>query len=106
MVMRITPNVNFSYQNHSYLLTLARSFLDAANGRIRPLPNTLHDGGLPVTVRQHCNPLDSGGCVLNKPENIWPALRGATMNRKPLPEKHPWGFAGCRRPVFRALIKP
>ena len=23
---------------------------------------------------------ESGGCVLNKPENTWPAVSGATMN--------------------------
>jgi hypothetical protein len=67
------------------ILTAAPSFLNA-----RPIGET-HSSltrcselvyRVTVMLRRTAIRSEIGGCVLNKPENTWPALKGATMNKE------------------------
>lgn len=50
---------------------------------------------------------DSGGCVLNNPVKIWPALRGATMKSEAVAGGTFIGIRLLYAPSFSsALIKP
>jgi hypothetical protein len=57
-----------------------------------------------VMLRRTAIRSESGGCVLNNPENIWPALNGATMNSEAVAGDTSMGIRLLAAPSFSSAL--